>query len=101
MKYSTEMMKKIAQQLGEMIKTAVMEQIEREQDQPTIAQIEQGMRESLRQIGQESLGMVSIFRGEAMRKNGGGVGNWWMVFCGAGGKVGIEYVWFPVINFQD
>lgn len=58
MKYSTEMMKQIAQQLGEMIKTAVMEQIEREQEQPTIAQIEQGMRESLRQIGQESLGMV-------------------------------------------
>lgn len=58
MKYSTEMMKKIAQQLSEMIKTAVNEQIEIEQEQPTIAQIEQGMRESLRQIGQESLGLV-------------------------------------------
>jgi hypothetical protein len=58
MKYSTEMMRKIAQQLSEMIKTAVMEQIETEQTQPTIAQIEQGMRESLRRIGQESLGIV-------------------------------------------
>ena len=58
MKYSTETMQKIAQQLAEMIKTAVIEQIETEQTQPTIAQIEQGMRESLRQIGQESLGMV-------------------------------------------
>lgn len=58
MKYSTEMMQKITQQFSEMIKTAVMEQIETEQGQPTIAQIEQGMRESLRQIGQESLGMV-------------------------------------------
>jgi hypothetical protein len=58
MKYSTETMQKIAQQLSEMIKTAVIEQIETEQTQPTIAQIEQGMRESLRQIGQESLGMV-------------------------------------------
>lgn len=58
MKYSTETMKKIAQQLGEMIKAAVIEQIETEQVQPTIAVIEEGMRESLRQIGQESLGIV-------------------------------------------
>jgi hypothetical protein len=58
MKYSTEMMKKIAQQIGEMIKTAIMEQTETEEGRPTIAQIEREMRESLRQIGQESLGMV-------------------------------------------
>jgi hypothetical protein len=50
MKYSTETMQKTAQQLSEMIKTAVIEQIETEQRQPTIAQIEQGMRESLHQI---------------------------------------------------
>lgn len=58
MKYSTEMMQKIAQQLGEMIKTAIMEQTETEEGWPTIAQIEREMRERIRQIGQESLGMV-------------------------------------------
>jgi hypothetical protein len=58
MKYSTEMMQKIAQQLAEMIKTAVIEQIETGQGQPTIAHIERGMRDALREIGQNSLGMV-------------------------------------------
>src|SRR5664279_5584883 len=58
MKYSTETMQKIAQQLAEMIKTAVNEQIETEESQPTIADIERGMREVLREIGQNSLGMV-------------------------------------------
>ena len=41
-----------------MIKTAIMEQTETEEGRPNIAQIEREMRESLRQIGQESLGMV-------------------------------------------
>lgn len=81
MKYSTEMMKKIAQQLGEMIKIAVMEQIETGEAQPTIAQIEQGMRESLRQIGQESLGMVlSGLQKTAERE----------IECKCGGKLGYQ-----------
>jgi hypothetical protein len=58
MKYSTEMMKKIAQQFAEMIKIAVIEQSETEARQVKIAEIERGMREGLREIGQESLGMV-------------------------------------------
>jgi hypothetical protein len=58
MKYSTEKVKKIAAQFAEMIKTAVIEQAESEQGQPKVAQIEQGMREALREIGQESLGLV-------------------------------------------
>jgi hypothetical protein len=78
MKYSTEMMKKIAQQLGEMIKTAIIEQIETEQVQPTIAQIEQGMRESLRQIGQESLGLVLSGLQKTPERE---------IACGCGGKL--------------
>jgi len=58
MKYNTETMQKIAQQIAEMIKTAVVEQIETEQGRPTIADIEQGMREALRELGQSSLGMI-------------------------------------------
>ena len=58
MKYSTETMQKIAQQLAEMIKAAIMEQTETEEGRPTIAQIEQEMRERLREIGQASLGIV-------------------------------------------
>ena len=58
MKYSTEMMQQIAQEFAEMIKTAIMEQAETEEGQPTIAEIERGMREGLRQIGQESLGLM-------------------------------------------
>jgi hypothetical protein len=58
MKYSTEMIQKIAGQFAEMIKTAVKEETETGKGRPTIAEIERGMREGLRQIGQESLGMV-------------------------------------------
>jgi len=58
MKYSTEMKQKIARELAEMIKEAVIEQRETGQGQTTIAGIEQGMREVLREIGQSSLGMV-------------------------------------------
>jgi hypothetical protein len=58
MKYSTETTQMIARQIAEMIKTAVNEQIETEQGQPTIADIEQKMRKMLQQIGQSSLGMV-------------------------------------------
>ena len=58
MKYSTETMQKLAQMMSEMIKTAVKQQMEEKEEQPTITEIEQGMRECLREIGQESLGMV-------------------------------------------
>ena len=78
MKYNTEMMKKIAQQLGEMIKEAVIEQIETGEAQPTIAQIEQEMRESLRQIGQESLGMVLSSLEKTPERE---------IACGCGGKL--------------
>ncbi len=58
MKYSTEMIQKIAQQLAEMVKMAVIEQGMKEAKATTIADIERGMREVLREIGQSSLGMV-------------------------------------------
>jgi hypothetical protein len=58
MKYSTEMMQKIAQQYAEMIQLAIKEEQGRESGPVTIGEIEPGMRETLRQIGQDSLGMV-------------------------------------------
>jgi hypothetical protein len=56
MKYNTEGMQRIAEQYAAMIVAAVLEQ--GEGGQITIAEIEQGMREGLREIGQESLGKV-------------------------------------------
>lgn len=51
MKYSTESMKKISTQYAEMVKAAL-----KEEGRPMgIAEIEQGMREGLRQIGQASI----------------------------------------------
>ena len=58
MKYSTEMMEKIAQEYAEMIQLAIKEERGREGGTVTIGEIEQGMRETLRQIGQDSLGLV-------------------------------------------
>ena len=58
MKYNTETIQKIAQEFAEMIKEAMIEQKETEAGQVTIAGIEQGMREGLREIGQSSLRMV-------------------------------------------
>lgn len=58
MKYSTEIMQKIAVQFAEMIKAAIIEETETGQGQTTIAEIERGMREALREIGQNSLGLV-------------------------------------------
>ena len=54
MKYSTESIKKIAAQYAEMVKAAL-----KEEGRPVgIAEIEQGMRKGLRQIGQASLEQV-------------------------------------------
>lgn len=58
MKYSIEQMKKISAEFAEMIKTAVIEQEKTEGKHEGIAEIERGMREGLRQIGQASLGEV-------------------------------------------
>jgi hypothetical protein len=77
-KYSTEMMQKIAEQFAEMIKAEVNEQIKAGQDQPKIAEIEQRMRESIRQIGQESLGMVLSGLEKTPERE---------IVCGCGGKL--------------
>jgi hypothetical protein len=58
MKYSMEKMKKISEGFAEMIQAAVIEQGESEGKKLGIAEIERGMREGLRQIGQASLGQV-------------------------------------------
>lgn len=57
MNNNTETINSIAQQLAEMIKSAVSEQQQAGQGVPVIAQIENGMREALRQIGQQALGL--------------------------------------------
>ena len=57
MDYNTEAINLIAQQLAEMFKSAVMSQQESAGGNPTIAQIEADMREALRQIGNQALGL--------------------------------------------
>lgn len=57
MNYNMETINGMAQQLAEMIKVAVIEQQKAGEGTPLIAQIENGMREALRRIGQQALGM--------------------------------------------
>ena len=57
MNYNMETINHMAQQLGEMFREAVLEQSKAGEGTPHIAQIEHGMREVLRQIGQQALGM--------------------------------------------
>ena len=58
MNYNTEMIECAARQLAEMFKGAVIEQQREGQRRPMIAEIEVGMREVLRQIGLQALGML-------------------------------------------
>src|SRR3972149_9719470 len=57
MNYNMETIKSLAQQIAEMFRMAVMEQQKADEGTPLIAQIENGMREALRRIGQQALGM--------------------------------------------
>jgi len=57
MNYNMETINSLAQQLAEMIKVAVIAQQKAGKETPLIMQIENGMREALRQIGQQALGM--------------------------------------------
>lgn len=58
MNYSTETIKRIAQDLAGMVKTAMDEQSRAGGSSPKIAQIETDLRETLRQIGMQALGML-------------------------------------------
>jgi len=57
MEYNTEMVNSLAQQFADMFKAAVVEQQKTGQGTPVIAQIEVAMREALRQIGLQGLGL--------------------------------------------
>jgi hypothetical protein len=57
MNNNTEKINSVAQQLAEMFKDAVVEQQRTGQGTPVIAQIEASLRETLRQIGLQALGM--------------------------------------------
>jgi hypothetical protein len=57
MHYNTETINQMAQQLAEMFKTAVITQQEGDGRTPAIGEIETNMREALRQVGQQALGM--------------------------------------------
>lgn len=57
MNNNTEVINSVAQQLAELFKEAVVEQQKSGQGTPLIAQIEAGLRETLRQIGLQALGM--------------------------------------------
>ena len=55
MEYNTEAINEIARQLAEILKSAIVEQQKRGEGTVKIAQIEAGMREALRQIGNQAL----------------------------------------------
>jgi len=57
MNYNIETINGLAQQLAEIFKVAVMEQPKAGAGTALIAEIENGMREALRQIGEQALGM--------------------------------------------
>ena len=58
MEYNTETVKSIAEQFAKMIKEALNEQQQSEEGRTTIAEIETGMREGLRQIGLQAVGIL-------------------------------------------
>ncbi len=58
MNYSTETINRIAQELAGMVKTAMDKQSRAGESSPKIAQIETDMRETLRQIGIQALGLL-------------------------------------------
>jgi hypothetical protein len=58
MNYNTEMVTQIAKAMAEMFKTAVNEQKQRSGKAPNIAEIETEMRQALRQIGEQALGVL-------------------------------------------
>lgn len=58
MNYSTETINRIAQEFAGMVKTAMDEQSRAGGSSPKIAQIETDLRETLRQIGIQTLGML-------------------------------------------
>lgn len=57
MHYNTEKIKQMAEQMAEMFKSAITDQEENDGNTPTIAQIETDMREALRQVGNQALGL--------------------------------------------
>jgi len=57
MNYNMETINTLAQQFAEMFRMAVIEQQKAGEGTPLIAQIENGMREALKQIGQQALGL--------------------------------------------
>ena len=78
MNYNTETINEAAQQLAEMFKEAVIEQQEADQGRPTIAEIENGMREGLRQVGMK---MLSLFLSSMQSTPANEIA------CGCGGRL--------------
>lgn len=58
MNYNTETINEVAEQLAEMFKEAIIGEQQAGQGTPTIAEIETGMREGLRQVGMLMLSML-------------------------------------------
>jgi len=78
MNYSTEAVNEAAKQLADMYKAKVMEQQRVGEEPATIAQIENEMRETLRQIGQQALSIfLSSMHGTPASE----------ITCGCGGKL--------------
>ena len=58
MNYNTEKVKQFAEAMAEMFKSAVNEQNQSNGSRPTIAEIELGMRQAMREIGGQALGIL-------------------------------------------
>lgn len=58
MNYNTEKVKQVAEAMAEMFKSAVNEQNQSNGSRPTIAEIELGMRQAMREIGGQALGIL-------------------------------------------
>lgn len=58
MNYNTEIINRLAQQLAEVFKMAISEQAKAGEGKPVIAQIETSLREALREIGEQALGLL-------------------------------------------
>jgi hypothetical protein len=60
MKYNTETINEIALLLAEMMKAAITAQQKNEENPNRIAQVETGIRDILRQIGNQALGKLLL-----------------------------------------
>lgn len=88
MNYNIQTINDLTQQLAEMTRVAVIEQQEAREGAPLIAQIENRMREILRRIGQQALGMLlSSMQATPVSE----------IECERGGKLRYQRMWIAQV----